>query len=87
MTTDHGIVLTKEDRKRAVEALQEYAEENFDEGMGDLKAGLLLDFILRELGPTVYNQALRDARAFIEERAADVEGVLHKTEFPGWSRR
>lgn len=36
----------------------------------DLKAGLLFDYVLKELDPTVYNQAIADARAFFEQRTA-----------------
>jgi uncharacterized protein (DUF2164 family) len=32
-------------RKQAVAALQEYFRDNLDDEIGDLKAGLLLDFI------------------------------------------
>jgi uncharacterized protein (DUF2164 family) len=53
-----------------------------DEEIGDLKAGLLLDFILSELGPSVYNQGLADARAFFEERSNDLAAVLYRDEFP-----
>ena len=43
---------------------------------------LVLDYILAEHGPTIYNQALADARAFLEERVADVEGLGFAQEFP-----
>ena len=69
-------------RKQAVAALQQYSRDNLDEPFGDLKAGLLLDFILTELGPSVYNQAIADARAFFEERTADLAAVCFHDEFP-----
>ncbi len=53
-----------------------------DEEIGDLKAGLLLDFILSELGPAVYNQGLADAQAYFEERSQDLAAILHRDEFP-----
>ena len=69
-------------RKQAITALQEYFRDNLDDEIGDLKAGLLLDFILSELGPSIYNQGLADARAFFEERAHDLAAVLYRDEFP-----
>jgi uncharacterized protein (DUF2164 family) len=39
---------------------------------------------LAEIGPTIYNQAMADARAFMEERAADLEGIGYQAEFPFW---
>jgi uncharacterized protein (DUF2164 family) len=69
-------------RKQAIAALQEYFRDNLDDEIGDLKAGLLLDFILSELGPSVYNQALADARAFFEERSNDLGAIFYRDEYP-----
>jgi uncharacterized protein (DUF2164 family) len=69
-------------RKQAVAALRTYFRDNLDEDIGDLKASLLLDFILSEIGPSIYNQGLADARAFFEERSNDLAAVFHRDEFP-----
>lgn len=81
------ITISEPARKQATAALRSYFTENLDEEIGDLKAGLLLDFILAELGPTVYNQAIADARAFFEERAGDLAAVCYREEFPSGGRR
>lgn len=73
-------------RTRAVASIRQYFAEELDQDIGDLKAGLLLAYILEELGPTIYNGAIADARAFFEERAADLEGVCYHAEFPYWDR-
>lgn len=78
--------LTDEARARAVASIRRYFAEEMDQPIGDLKAGLLLDYVLEELGPTIYNAAIADARTFFEERAADLEGVCYQAEFPYWSR-
>ena len=77
-----GITLPDAARKQAIAALQQYSAANLDEEIGDLKAGLLLDFILSELGPTVYNQAIADARAFFDERSSDLAAICYHDEFP-----
>lgn len=82
-----SIAVPDDARKQAIASLQRYFTENMDEEIGDLKAGLLLDFILAELGPTIYNQAIADARAFFDERAADLAGSCYYEEFPYWGRR
>ena len=76
------VTLPDSARKQAIAALQEYCRDNLDNEIGDLKAGLLLDFILIELGPSVYNQGLADARAFFEERSNDLAAILYRDEFP-----
>lgn len=79
--------ISKDARAQAVASLRRYLEEHMDLDVGDLKAELLLDFVIEELGPTIYNQAIADARAFFEERAADLEGVCYQSEFPYWTKR
>jgi uncharacterized protein (DUF2164 family) len=76
------VTISDSARKQAIAALQEYCRDNLENEIGDLKAGLLLDFILIELGPSVYNQGLADARAFFEERSNDLAAILYRDEFP-----
>lgn len=77
-----AITLPDAERKQAVSALQAYFADHMEEQIGELKAGLLLDFVLSELGPSVYNQALADARAFFEERSNDLGAIFYRDEFP-----
>lgn len=81
------ITLQDATRKQAVAALQQYFTDNMDEPIGDLKAGLLLDFVLSELAPSVYNQAIADARLFFEERSSDLAAVCYHDEFPTARKR
>lgn len=74
-------------RNQAIAALQQYFNDNMDEPIGDLKAGLLFDFFLSELGPSIYNQAIADARTFFEERASDLVGACYHGEFPTARKR
>jgi uncharacterized protein (DUF2164 family) len=80
------ITIPDEAKKQAVASIKQYFAENMDESIGDLKAGLLLDYFLQEIGPTVYNAAIADARAFFEERAADLDGICYQAEFPYWTK-
>ena len=83
MTT---IELTKPERTAAVASIQRYFEENLPEPIGDLPAGLLLNFFLEEIGPAVYNRAIRDAQARMQQRAADLDGELYVDEFQYWPK-
>jgi uncharacterized protein (DUF2164 family) len=81
-----AITIPDEARKRAVASIKRYFAAHLEQEIGELKAGLLLGYFLEELGPTIYNQAIADARSFFEERAADLDGVCYQTEFPYWTR-
>ena len=82
-----SIQLPDDVRKRAIASIRRYLTENLDEEIGDLKAALFLDYILAEFGPTIYNQAIADARAFFEERVADLAGTCYHEEFPSTVKR
>ncbi|HEY2469857.1 MAG TPA: DUF2164 domain-containing protein [Terracidiphilus sp.] len=77
--------LDKPQRTAAISSLQRYFEENLDP-IGDLPAGLLLNFFLEEIGPVIYNQAISDAQARLSQRVVDLSGELYADEFQYWPR-
>jgi uncharacterized protein (DUF2164 family) len=85
-TLTMNIEFSKEARAQAIVSLKRYFEENMAEPIGDLPAGLLLNFFLEEIGPVVYNRAIADAQARMEQRAMDLGGELFADEFQYWPR-
>ena len=81
-----NIELSKEARAQAIASLQRYFEENMAEPIGQLPAGLLLNFFLEEVGPAVYNRAVADAQTRMEQRVIDLGGELFADEFQYWPR-
>ena len=77
--------LDKQQRATALSSLKRYFEENLDP-IGDLPAGLLLNFVLEEIGPVIYNQAIADAQTRLTQRVADLNGELYADEFQYWAR-
>lgn len=82
-----AIELQKEKRAEAIASLKKYYEEEIREPIGDLRAGLLLDFILEDIGPAIYNQAIADAQSRLAARVADLDGELFADEFQYWVRK
>ena len=76
------IRLSDDRRARVLAALKRHFEERFDDPISDFRANGLLDLFLRELGPAVYNQAVRDACAYMQEKLADIDGEIHEPETP-----
>ena len=74
------IELTDERKAKMVTAIQSYFRENLDDEIGELGAQLLLEFFIRELGAPVYNQAIRDAHDFIEDKLVDLAGEFYEPE-------
>jgi uncharacterized protein (DUF2164 family) len=81
-----SIELSKEAHADAIASIQQYFERNLPEPIGDLAAGLLLNFFLEEIGPAIYNKAIADAQARLAMRVADLSGELYEDEFQYWPR-
>ncbi|HEY5219856.1 MAG TPA: DUF2164 domain-containing protein [Gemmatimonadaceae bacterium] len=80
-----AIELSPEATKQLRASITRYFAENLDQDVGDLKAALLLDFCLKEIGPSIYNQAIADAQAYFQARVVDLEGVCYEREFGYWT--
>lgn len=78
------IKLNKEVQERLTGSIRRYAAKNLDEEMGELKARLLLDFCLQEIGPSIYNQAIADAQAYMLEKSAEIDAHCYQAEFGYW---
>jgi len=80
------IDISKEGRAEAIASIQRYFQENLPEPIGDLPAGLLLNFFLEEIGPAIYNRAIADAQARLQLHISDLSGELFADEFQYWPR-
>ena len=78
------VKLTDETQKRLVASIGRFFDEELDDPIGELKALRVLDFCLRELAPSVYNQAIADAQAYFADRVADLSGSAYEAEFDYW---
>ncbi|HEY0025840.1 MAG TPA: DUF2164 domain-containing protein [Longimicrobium sp.] len=77
------IRLADDRRVRLVRSLKAFFDDNFDEPLSDFRANELLDFIVAELGPVVYNQGVQDARGYVLKKLEDLEGEVYEPERPG----
>lgn len=82
MRNRKSITIPDDARRRAIASLRQYFIDNMDGAITELKAELLLDYILAEHGPAIYNQGVADARQYLEERVADLSAVCHYAEYP-----
>jgi uncharacterized protein (DUF2164 family) len=80
------IELDKRVRGDAIASLQRYFEQNMPEPLGELPAGLLLNYFLEEIAPAVYNKAIADAQVRMQQHALDLHGELFAEEFTYWAK-
>ncbi len=75
-----SIELKKEVKNRLLGSIQKYFQENMDEEIGDLKSILLFEFIVKEIGPVIYNQAISDAQSVLQNNINELDSVCYEPE-------
>lgn len=80
------IELDKGARHQAIASIERYFRENMDEPIGNVAASGLLGFFIEEIGPVLYNQAVRDVQERLQARIAELDIEVHEEEFDYWRR-
>ena len=80
------IELPKETRQEAIASIERYFQERMEERIGNIAAGALLNFLLEEIGPSIYNRAVADVQVRLSTRIAELDIETHEDEFGYWPR-
>lgn len=72
--------IPKEQKQTVIHNIQSYFDDELSQTIGELAAENLLDFMLKQLGPTIYNQAIRDARAVVMQQMERVDEEIYALE-------
>jgi len=75
MKKENSVKVTKERRDEMVSDIKKYFSKEREEEIGDLAAGLILDFILEKLAPELYNQGVCDAHQYMQDAAEDLLSI------------
>jgi uncharacterized protein (DUF2164 family) len=75
MKKEKTIKVTKEQRDEMIAAIKHYFLKNREEEIGELQAGLMLDFILEELAPEFYNQGVSDSYIYMKDTIEDLLSI------------
>lgn len=81
-----AVSLSKETEKRILGSIRHFFAEKLETEIGDLKASLVLEFFVKEIGPSIYNQAIADAQAYFQEKTSDLAGSRFEPEFGYWKK-
>jgi len=70
-----------DDRKTEItNALVGYFSSEFDEELSEFRAVAIVDFMLRQIGPSQYNQAIADARKYMAAKIDDLDTEFYEPE-------
>lgn len=70
--------LTEDRRKHLIAEIASFMLDEFDTEVGELRATLVLDFMMKHAAPAAYNQGVADCRAYLTNKLADMEIDLHE---------
>ncbi|MFB5660960.1 DUF2164 domain-containing protein [Alteribacillus sp. HJP-4] len=77
-----NIRLPKENKDQIISLVKEYFYNERSEEIGDLAAENMLDFVIKEIGPYIYNQGIKDAREMLEQKMMSLEEDIQSLEKP-----
>ena len=71
------INLTEDRKNGLLRSFIAFYSAEFDEELSEFRAEQIFDFFIKALGPAVYNQAVKDARAFMMEKLEDLDADFY----------
>ena len=74
------IELSKERKEKMLKEIKAFFLDEMGEDIGELKADLVLDFILAKVGKEIYNQALLDSKFWFKKKLDDLEADFYELE-------
>jgi uncharacterized protein (DUF2164 family) len=82
-----AIELTPQERDEAMQSLKKYFSSEMNDDLGDLRAKLLLDYVLKEIGPIAYNRGVQHAEEFFRKRLEDLSATCFEPSFTYWQAK
>lgn len=65
-------MLSEVQKNEIIKLIMGYMDEELDMDVGNLQAMLMLDFIVKEIGPYIYRSGVEDAAKFIGDKLEDL---------------
>jgi uncharacterized protein (DUF2164 family) len=66
------IIVGKEPEQEIINKIKHFFLTEREEEISGFKASLYLDFIMKEIGPLIYNQAIADAHELMLQKAEEL---------------
>ena len=81
------IQLTPQETAEVVFSLKKYFSTELEQEIGDLKAKLLLDYVLKEIAPLAYNQGVKHAEEFFRSKLEDLSATCYEPGLTYWTKK
>lgn len=77
-----NLKIPKEQKMQIIGRVQQYFREERGEEIGELAAEFLMDFIIKQTGPFIYNQAVEDVQAVLTQKMASLDEDVYALKMP-----
>ena len=74
------IELKDDEKKLLIAEIKDFFLKEFEEELGDLRADIVLDFVLEKVGPKIYNRGVNDSRKWFKEKFEDLDADFYLLE-------
>ena len=74
--------MPKEQKAQIIGFVQQYFREERDEEISDLAAEFFIDFMVKQVSPFIYNQAINDVQVIISQKVASLEDDVYALKAP-----
>jgi uncharacterized protein (DUF2164 family) len=71
----NNIKLSRDKKEEMITAIKDYFKNERDEDLGELAAGLLLNFIIEDLAKEFYNQGVFDSYKYMNDKIEDLLSI------------
>lgn len=82
-----AIELTKQEKTDLIPSIQKFFREELEEEIGEMRAGLLLNYVMKEIAPFAYNRGVKDAEAYFRAKVEDLAGTCFEDGLTYWQKK
>lgn len=82
-----AIALNTQEAAETTQSLKAYFRSELETELSDLRAKLLLDYILKEIAPFAYNQGVKDAEEYMRARLEDMSATCFEPALTYWQKK
>jgi uncharacterized protein (DUF2164 family) len=82
-----ALSLSPQETDEVVHSLKRYFSVELGQELSELRAKLLLDYIVKEIAPLAYNQGVKDAENFLRARVEDLPATCFEPGLTYWQKK
>lgn len=79
--------LSNTETKEILHSIERFFSEELEFEIGELQAGFVLKFFMKEMAPFAYNQGVEDAGRFLREKLDDLPGTCFEHGLTYWHQK